>query len=91
MTLLTLTTAQAALVATALTEAEQYRRDIAKTWCPACAAARDGACPAHLVYVSRADDYRGLRHSLAQVVPLPNTKGQPQCCEHRSWPESATP
>src|SRR5690242_9879658 len=52
---LLLTAAQAAVVASALAEAEQYRRDTARTWCMACAAAPDGACPAHLGFVGYAE------------------------------------
>jgi hypothetical protein len=81
----TLTPAQAAVVASALTEAEQYRRDTAKAWCSFCATAPDGACPAHLAFVGRADAYRSLRDNLAQAKPTAE-KRPTRCCEHRGRP-----
>ena len=86
MTLLTLTAAQADMVASALADAEWFRRDFAKTWCAPCATAQDGACPAHLAYVGRADAYRQLRDVLAREIPQPRKNGRPQCSEHRGRP-----
>jgi hypothetical protein len=83
---ITLTAAQAAVIARALAEAEQYRRDIAKTWCADCAAAPGGACPAHLAYLGPADAYRHLRDMLARMVPQPHTERPATVAEHRSWP-----
>jgi hypothetical protein len=81
MTLLELTSAQAAMVAVALAEAEQYRRDLAKAWCAACATAPGGACMDHLAFVGHADAYRILRDSLAEAMPTANSR--PRCSEHR--------
>ncbi len=91
MTLLTLTAAQAAVVANALADAEWYRRDFARTWCAGCAAAPDGACPAHLAYAGRADAYRQLRDAIARAIPQPRKNGRLRCSEHRGRPESAKP
>lgn len=64
----TLTAAQAAVMAKALADAEQYRRDSAATWCADCAAAQDGACPNHLAYLAPARAYRQLAAELALIT-----------------------
>jgi hypothetical protein len=64
----TLTAKQAAVVANALADAEQYRRDSAATWCADCAATQDGACPDHLAHLAPASAYRELAAELAHVT-----------------------
>ena len=76
MTAVTLTAAQADVVANALADAEWYRRDFAKTWCAACATAADGSCPAHRAYIGRADAYRQLREVIA-LAKSPATQKRP--------------
>lgn len=76
---ITLTAAQAAVITKALADAEQYRRDLAATWCADCAAIRGRGCPAHVAFVAPADAYRDLAahltHALAKSagcgVPAP--------------------
>ena len=76
MTLLTLTAAQAAVMAKALTDAEHYRRDSATAWCADCAAMPDGSCPDHLAFLAPASAYRELAAELAQAT---NTAGRGVC------------
>jgi hypothetical protein len=64
----TFTAAHAALIARALADAEQYRRDAAATWCADCAAAQQRACPNHLAYLAPANAYRELAADLAHVT-----------------------
>ena len=64
----TLTAAQAAVMAKALADAEQYRRDFAAAWCADCATVQGGACPAHLAYLAPANAYRELAAALAHVT-----------------------
>jgi hypothetical protein len=63
----TLTAAQAAVIAKALADAEHYRRDSAAAWCAECAAAQDGACPDHLDDLDRAGAYGDVA---AELVPV---------------------
>ncbi len=63
----TLTAAQATVIAKALADAEHYRRDSATAWCADCAAAQDGACPFHLDDLDRAEAYRD---AAAELVPV---------------------
>jgi len=72
----TLTAAQATVMARALADAEHYRRDSAAMWCPACAASPGGACPCHLAYVAPADAYRALAAELARVTKSADRGGQ---------------
>ena len=67
-TAVTLTAAQAAVVAGALADAEHYRRDSATAWCADCAAAQEGARPHHLAYLAPAGAYRELAAELAHVT-----------------------
>ena len=64
----TLTAAQAAVVARALADAEHYRRGSATAWCADCAATQDGACPDHLAYLAPADAYRDLAAELVHAL-----------------------
>ena len=64
----TLTAAQATVMARALADAEQYRRDSAATWCADCAATPEGACPDHLAYLAPANAYRELATELAHTT-----------------------
>jgi hypothetical protein len=72
----TLTAAQAAVVANALADAEQYRRDPAVAWCADCAATQEGPCPDHLANVAPANAYRELAAELAHVT---NAAGHGVC------------
>ena len=72
----TLTAAQAVVMAKALADAERYRRDFAAAWCADCATAKGGACPAHLAYLAPADAYRDLAAELAHVL---TQNGPPRC------------
>lgn len=64
---ITLTAAQAGVVARALIDAEHYRRDSAAAWCTDCAA-KDGACPDHVAFLAPASAYRELAVELAHAV-----------------------
>jgi hypothetical protein len=64
----TLTAAQATIMARALADAEQYRRESAAAWCADCAAAQGGACPNHLAYLAPASAYRELAAELAHAT-----------------------
>ena len=64
----TFTAAQAAVIARALADAEQYRRDTAATWCADCATTQDGACPDHLAYLAPVNVYRQLAAELALIT-----------------------
>jgi hypothetical protein len=68
-TAVTVTTAQAAVVAKALEDAEGYRRLRADQWCGNCEAAPQGACDDHLNDLDLADAYRDLAAELASVLP----------------------
>ena len=87
MPLLTLTAAQATVVANALADAEQYRH-LGVGWCIDCAASPDGACRDHLKDLQRAATYRG---TAAELDLAPAKSGRPQCSEHRGRPQSAKP
>jgi hypothetical protein len=63
-----LTSAQAAVVARALADAEHYRRDSAAAWCSDCAAAAAGCCLDHLAYLAWAHAYRDMAAELAQTA-----------------------
>ena len=65
---ITLTTAQAAVMAKALVDAEQYRRDTAATWCADCAASPDVACQDHLEDLDRAEAYSEVAAELVHVL-----------------------
>jgi hypothetical protein len=65
---ITLTAAQAGVVARALIDAEHYRRDSAAAWCTDCATAKDGACPDHVAFLAPASAYRELAVELAHAV-----------------------
>ena len=80
----TLTAAQAAVIAKALADAEHYRRNFAATWCADCAATPGGACPCHLAYLAPANAYRQLAAELAlntksagRDVPAPRPASEP--------------
>jgi hypothetical protein len=64
----TLTPAQAGVVARALADAEHYRRDSAAAWCTDCAAAAAGCCPDHVAYLAWAHTYRDMAAELAQAA-----------------------
>ena len=67
-TAVTLTAAQAAVMADALADAEKYRRDRAAGWCADCESRPEGACPDHV------DDHRHL----AAALGLPESReGRP--------------
>jgi hypothetical protein len=65
---ITPTAAQAAAIAKALFDAEQYRRDSAVAWCADCAAVQRGACPDHVAFIAPADAYRDLAGWLATAT-----------------------
>ena len=62
---ITITTAQAAVIAQALGDAEHYRRKRAADWCGDCAASPAVACDDHLDDLDQADAYRDLAAELA--------------------------
>jgi hypothetical protein len=64
----TLTAAQADVIAKALADAEHYRRDSAAAWCADCAATQHGTCPDHVAFLAPADAYRELAFELAHAV-----------------------
>jgi hypothetical protein len=66
----TLTAAQATVMARALADAERYRLESAARWCADCAARKGGACPCHLAYVAPADAYRELAAELAHMTNM---------------------
>jgi hypothetical protein len=68
-TTVTLTAAQAVVIARALADAEQYRRDRGMAWCADCAASPAAACPGHLDELDRADAYRDTAAGLARILP----------------------
>ena len=70
----TLTAAQAAVLAKALADAERYRRDCGSAWCADCAASPVGACLDHLEDLDRAEAYRGIA---AELVPVLDQIGRP--------------
>ena len=63
-----LTSAQAAVVARALADAERYRRDSAAAWCTDCPAAPEGCCPDHVAYLAWAHAYQDMAVELAQAA-----------------------
>jgi hypothetical protein len=70
----TLTVAQAGVIAKALADAERYRRDRGAVWCADCAASPDGACQDHLEDLDRAESYRD---AAAELVPVLTQYGRP--------------
>jgi hypothetical protein len=76
VTEVTLTAAQAAVMARALIDAEHYRRDSATAWCADCAATRGGACPDHVAFLAPVNAYRQLAAELAHAT---NTAGRGVC------------
>lgn len=66
--IITLTDVQAVVIAKALADAEQYRRDSAAAWCADCAARFGGACPDHVAFLAPADAYRDLATEIAHVI-----------------------
>jgi hypothetical protein len=67
-TAITLTAAQAPIVARALADAEGYRRLRADQWCANCETAPQGACEDHLNDLDLADAYRDLATGLAEAM-----------------------
>ncbi len=70
-TAVTLTAAQAAVMANALADAEKFRRDRAGGWCSDCGQHPAGACDDHVDDLDRADAYRDL------AAELGLTRGRP--------------
>jgi hypothetical protein len=62
----TITTAQAAVIAQALDDAESYRRKRAADWCSDCETAPEGACQDHLDDLDAADAYAELGRRMQQ-------------------------
>jgi hypothetical protein len=74
----------AAVIARALADAEQCRRDSGAMWCADCGATPGGACPCRLAYVAPANAYRQLAAELALItksagrdVPAPRPASEP--------------
>ena len=67
----TLTAAQASVIAKALVDAERYRRDSAAMWCAGCEATQGGACPDHVAFLAPAVAYRELAVELAYQTNAP--------------------
>lgn len=61
----TITTAQAAVIAQALTDAASYRRKHVEDWCADCEAHPAGACETHVNDLDQADAYEALLRALA--------------------------
>jgi hypothetical protein len=64
----TLTSAQAAVMASALADAERYRREFGAAWCVDCAVSPDGACQDHLEDLDRAEAYSDIAAELAHAL-----------------------
>jgi hypothetical protein len=73
----TLTRAQAAVLAKALADAERYRRDLGAGLCADCAASPDGACHDHLEDLDRAEAYKDIAARLAPVLTKSAGRGVP--------------
>lgn len=69
-TTVTLTAGQYAVVAKALADAEQFRRERAEAWCEHCDNHPSGACDRHVDDFDAADEYRQAAEGLAKEVTL---------------------
>jgi hypothetical protein len=67
----TITSAQAAVIAQALDDAQAYRRRRAEAWCSDCETAPEGACQDHLADLDQADAYAELGRQLAAADITP--------------------
>lgn len=72
--IVTVTAAQAAVIANALADAERYRRDCGAGYCAGCAALPDGTCEDHLEDLDRAEAYRDIA---AELMPVLTQYGRP--------------
>jgi hypothetical protein len=65
----TLSKADAEIIAQALADGESFRRLRAGQWCVSCETAPQGACQDHLADLSLAGEYRDLAAVFADVLP----------------------